>query len=324
MINNWLRLSLAAAALHASVGCTAARSGVEEPSQGVVEYEERTLGFEVGGKLTAVPVARGDRVTDAQLLARLDDELVRASRAARASEADAARAQAALLEAGSRPEEIRSMAARVRAAAAVEAQLRKNLERERTLAGRGVTPQALVDDLESQLSRATAERQSLEQNLSALKRGARSQEVAAAEARAEAARASLKLEEARLARHELRSEGAGQVLDVHAEQGEIVSPGAPVVTIADVRRPYADVFVPEAEMGGLRLNGSAEVRVDALPDALPAKIESIGRRAEFTPRFLFSERERPNLVIRVRVRIDDGGERLHAGLPAFVRFARQP
>ena len=31
----------------------------------------------------------------------------------------------------------------------------------------------------------------------------------------------------------------------------------------------------------------------------------LGRQTEFTPRYLFSERERPNLVVRVRVRIDD-------------------
>jgi hypothetical protein len=35
---------------------------------------------------------------------------------------------------------------------------------------------------------------------------------------------------------------------------------------------------------------------------------------------LFSERERPNLVVRVRVRVEDHDERLHAGVPAFVMF----
>jgi hypothetical protein len=60
------------------------------------------------------------------------------------------------------------------------------------------------------------------------------------------------------------------------------------------------------------------VRVDALGTTLPGHVEHVARKAEFTPRFLFSERERPNLVIRVRVRVDDPGERLHAGVPAFV------
>ena len=41
---------------------------------------------------------------------------------------------------------------------------------------------------------------------------------------------------------------------------------------------------------------------------------------EFTPKFLFSPRERPNLVVRVRVRVDDPERRLHAGVPAFARI----
>ena len=44
----------------------------------------------------------------------------------------------------------------------------------------------------------------------------------------------------------------------------------------------------------------------------------IGRRTEFTPKFLFSDRERPNLVLRVRIRVHDPERRLRAGLPAFV------
>jgi len=45
---------------------------------------------------------------------------------------------------------------------------------------------------------------------------------------------------------------------------------------------------------------------------------------EFTPRFLFSEKERPNLVVRVRIALEDPAEKLHAGVPAFAVFAPAP
>jgi hypothetical protein len=51
-------------------------------------------------------------------------------------------------------------------------------------------------------------------------------------------------------------------------------------------------------------------------------VEHISRTTEFTPRYLFSERERPNLVIRVRLRIEDPERRLHAGVPAFAKIER--
>lgn len=329
MINNsratrWWEWAAACLALSIASGCDTARAQGDAPLQGVIEYEERVLGFEVGGRVASVDVVRGNVLKADQLIARLDDELARATRSARAGEAEAAREQVKLLRAGPRAEEIRSMADRVKAAQAVEDQLRRNLERERGLNKRGVTPSATVDDLQSQLDRATAERQSLEQNLGALRRGARSQEIATAEARADAAESVAKLESARLERHELHADAPGLVLDVHVDPGEIVAPGAPVVTLADTKRPYADVFVPEDKIGGIRLGAPAKARVDSLPEPLPGKVESIGRRSEFTPRFLFSERERPNLVIRVRVRIDDPNERLHAGLPTFIAIERQP
>jgi len=60
------------------------------------------------------------------------------------------------------------------------------------------------------------------------------------------------------------------------------------------------------------------VTVDGLPAPLSGRIEHIFPKTEFTPRYLFSDSERPNLVIRTRVRIDDPKRVLHAGVPAFV------
>jgi HlyD family secretion protein len=91
-----------------------------------------------------------------------------------------------------------------------------------------------------------------------------------------------------------------------------------VCTVADTRHPYADIFVPQGELGGLRVSTPARVMIDASSRSFVARVEDIGRRTEFTPRYLFSERERSQLVVRVRIRIDDPDEALHAGVPAFV------
>ena len=84
--------------------------------QGVVELDERDLGFEVGGRITSIDVKRGEVVHRGQVLAALDDTLERTARQGREAEARAAEAGLALLKAGSRPEEIRSAQAELRAA----------------------------------------------------------------------------------------------------------------------------------------------------------------------------------------------------------------
>ena len=136
------------------------------------------------------------------------------------------------------------------------------------------------------------------------------------------AEAEVALEETRLQRYALRADGPVEVLQVHFELGEMAAIGTPVVTVADTHHPYADVFVPEAEIGGIQVGAPARVRTDAVGHELSGKVERISRRTEFTPRYLFSRGERVNLSMRVRVRIEDPRHELHAGPPAFVRIAR--
>lgn len=303
-------------------GCEAARAGDADVAfQGIVEHEDRTLAFEVPGRLRRLAVERGGQVAAGQVVAELDDSLERPSRDLRAADLRAAEAQVSLLRAGARREEVRGVAAELRAAQAAEARIGRTLGRQRTLLGKGVAPSAGVEDLESELARAQAQREAITEKLTLARRGARPEELEAALARVDAARAGLATVEARLARYVLTSLTAGTVLDVPVHEGEVVGAGAPIATLADTAHPYVDVYVPEGRLQGVRIGVAARVRVDASPTQLRGHIEDVGRTTEFTPRFLFSERERPNLVVRVRVRVDDAASALPAGVPAFVTFA---
>jgi HlyD family secretion protein len=325
MINNrrWLLLPVfgfaaALAATFALPSCENRPIRAEDHLQGVVELDERTLALEVGGRVETVRVRRGDQVVAGQVLLALDDELLETARSAREAEAHAASAQTDLLQAGTRPEEIRSMAAQVKSARASEQNLARTLERERALLDKGVSTRAAVDDLQSRLDAARANRQSLDHKLAALRRGARPEEIEVASARALAADKSAKLEQKRVDRHVLRAPIAGTVLDVHVDKGEVVGAGTPVVTLGDTQRPYVDVFVPIEKLDGVQVGTKGTLRVDGADRAFPGRVDWISRKTEFTPRFLFSERERPNLVVRVRLVIEDPEQRLHAGIPAFA------
>jgi HlyD family secretion protein len=156
--------------------------------------------------------------------------------------------------------------------------------------------------------------------LSALRKGPRAQEIQAGEARLQAADASARASEERISRHVLIADVAAEVLDVPVRHGEFVSAGTTVITVADTEMPYVDVFVPQARMGEVKLGMPVTVLSDVLEDALGGRVEHIGRSLEYTPRFLFSPKERPYLVLRVRVRIADPKKQLHAGIPAFIEL----
>lgn len=300
--------------------CLVACDRGEEPAgyQGVVELDERVLAFEVPGRVIAVNSRRGDAVEPARIVAILDDTQPKATIAIREAEALVAAERAKLVAAGGRGEDIKALEAQIRAARANEQLLTKRSADDSTLVTRGALPRAVADESETRRKTAVAERQALEQHLRELRTGARREEVAGASAQATAATAAVRLETERASRYQLRALVSGEVLDVHVEPGEVVAAGTPVVTVGDTAHPYVDVFVPQQDLAPVKIGVRAQIRVDSTVQPFAGTVEHVSRRTEFTPRYLFSEKERANLVIRVRIRVEDPQHALHAGTPAFV------
>jgi len=310
------------AVLVGALACAACAQGARVPDgyQGIVEYDDRLLAFEVPGRVAEVPAKRGDLVTARQVVARLDDTLQRLTVESREKDQAVAEADLVLLEAGTRKEDVASMADDLKGALAAEDQLRKNDDRIKALVAQAALPQAELERADADLERAVESRKSFEQRLAALRRGARPEEIARARARVDQARSVLALEQERLARYSLRADADGEIVDVEVKAGELASVGTVAVTAADTRHPYVDVFVPQGSTDGVRPGTKATLRVDATSAPFGATVEYVSPETEFTPKFLFSDRERPNLVLRVRLRVDDPERRLHAGIPAFARM----
>jgi HlyD family secretion protein len=316
-----VRIAVALSLLIAAAACRA-RDADADAYQGVVEYEERDLAFEVSGRVQELAVHEGDALPPGALIARVDPELEQSALSASEAERRAAEAQLALVRAGARPEDLRALRARLDAARASERLLRTSADRAHQLYEGHAAPRATLDEADAELARAEAERRAAEETLQAATNGARRQEVAQAADRAAAATASSELARRRVARYELRALEPSEVLEVHLRAGETAAVGQPVVTVADTGHPYADVFVPQGNLGGIRVGAPARARVDSLAREVTGRVERVLRRTEFTPRYIFSRDERSNLVVRVRIRFDDPERALHAGVPLFARIAR--
>jgi len=286
--------------------------------QGVIEHDERHLGFQVGGQLEEIRFRRGDLIEQADLIAVLDDTAELPILRAREADLARARANAALVYAGPRVEEVRATVADLDGARARLKDAKSNLDRNVTLFEEGATTATLVSDLEAAYAGARARVRMLEQQLKELRKGARPEELAAADAEVRAAEAAVAAEHERLALYSMHATSRVTVLDIPVRVGEVLAAGATVLTVADTTHPYVDVFVPQQDLSGLAIGTPARIRVDAEAETFEGRLEHIAPTTEFTPRFLFSPRERSNLVVRVRVRIDDPKQRLHAGVPAFA------
>src|SRR5262249_732321 len=162
-----------------------------EPFQGVVEFDDRVIGFELGGRVDEGAVERGQEGQAGAALARLDGGLEGPDRDPRAAEPLAAHAQPKPPRKGARSARRRASEGEIAGVGAQEQTLAKNVSRQEQLERAGAAPAVTLDDLTAEL-RATSERRiAQEQRFKALRSGARSEEIAAADAQAQAAAAAL-------------------------------------------------------------------------------------------------------------------------------------
>ncbi len=317
-----LSASMAALLVTGAAGCGGEPDLTQGSYQGVVEFEERQLAFELPGRLMQLAVAEGDQVEPGTLIGRLDDTLARLQHDAASAAARAAQARLDLLYAGTREEEVKAAFAQLKAARAGQAFAYGELNRARGLVESGAGTPEELDARSNAYEQAVALVEQLEQQLKAAELGPRAEEIRAAEAQAEQSAAAQRSSAELVKRHLLKATLAGEVLHLPAEPGEQLAGGSPVAVLADPTRPFVDVFVAQAELSRFHVGGAVTVRTDGLGAPLQGAVEHIARTTEFTPRFLFSERERPHLVVRVRVRIADPEKRIRSGIPAFVTLAK--
>ncbi len=267
----------------------------------------------------------------------------------REAEARAARAQAQLadLVAGSRPEEIEQARAALRNAMVNREWTQRELHRARELFVKDLIAAQEVDRAKQaydsaaaseaaarerlalleagprphEVEAARAELRAARERVELLRAGARPQEVEAARARGAEARAALELARARLAESRISSPLTGLVLRKNVEVGETVSPGVSILTLMDPGDVWVRVYVPETDVGRVKLGQEAAITVDAYPDrAFAGRVSEIASEAEFTPKNVQTRKERVNLVFRVKIAVDSPEGVLKPGLPADARI----
>ena len=97
----------------------------------------------------------------------------------------------------------------------------------------------------------------------------KTQQVAAAQAAVEEARANVAFELAQYNKSIIRTPISGTITSLSAQRGDTVAAGlsAPtLVTVVDLKRLQVDAYVDETDIGDVRLGQAAKVTVDAYPN----------------------------------------------------------
>jgi len=110
----------------------------------------------------------------------------------------------------------------------------------------------------------------------------------------------------------------GTVTTRMVDTGEVIAAGAPLLELVDLDRLYLKVYVPEVQIGKVRLGLPARVHTDAFPDQpFDATVRYIASKAEFTPKEVQTPDERVKLIYAVKLYLTANPDhRLTPGLPA--------
>jgi HlyD family secretion protein len=140
-----------------------------------------------------------------------------------------------------------------------------------------------------------------------------------AAAQADAERFRNQLEEARANRRDLQviAPFGGTVATRTAEPGEVVMAGTPVITLIDLTRVYLRAFVPEGQIGRVRVGQSARVYLDSAPSTpIEAVVSRIDPEASFTPENTYFREDRVKQVVGVKLLLNGAVGFAKPGMPA--------
>jgi multidrug resistance efflux pump len=177
------------------------------------------------------------------------------------------------------------------------------------------------------IAEATAELARAKAHFELLKHGTREEDKAIAAA--QVAEIKGKLQEIEVNRREavVRAPGPAVVEVLAVRKGDLVPPNQPVLRILRDDDQWVKVFVPETELGKVRLGQQVEVTNDAYPGRrFPGTVIQIAAVSEFTPRNVQSIDERRHQVFAVKVRVDNREGVFKSGMAAevFIPLAGAP
>jgi HlyD family secretion protein len=159
----------------------------------------------------------------------------------------------------------------------------------------------------------------MEANYRLLELGTRYEERDEAAARVAEMRGKLREIEVNLQEAIVKAPEPAVVEVLAVRKGDLVQPGQPILRVLRRADLWVKVYVPETDLGRVRLNQTVEVTVDSYSDRrFQGKIIQIGSESEFTPRNVQSVDERRHQVFGVKVRIDDPQGVFKSGMAAEV------
>ena len=304
--------------------------GANDPSaafslSGNVDVHQVELAFRVSGRISAVKVQEGDKVSAGQVLALLDPVPFQTD--VNSARADLAQAQAQLdkTRRGFRVEEVEQARANVAQRAADLENAQVTLRRQQQLVASGLVTHQQIDDAEARVHMSEAALAASRGQLTLELHGSRIEDIEAQEATVASAQARLEKAQTALADATLLAPSNG-IISVRArEPGAIVQAGQTVYALTLNDPVWIRAYVSQPRLGRIKPGMVVKLTIDSMPGKhYDGTVGFISPEAEFTPKTVQTEQVRDDLVYRIRVIASDPDNVFRQGMPVTVLIAAAP
>jgi len=292
---------------------------------GNIEAHESLISFKVQGRIVDLPVEEGQQVEQGALLARLEDADFKQK--VRIDETGVAvrESDLALTLAGTREQEVKASHQAVLDAQADLAQKKADNDRAVELFSKDEISAQDRDLAETALKRSAANFAAAQQRYNEAVEGSRKEDIAIARANLAQANANLGLSRIDESYTTLYAPTTGVITVRQAELGEVVAPGSPVVTLADLDHIWLRAYIAETDLGKIHWGQDAGITTDTYPGKqYHGRISFISSSAEFTPKSVQTTQERVTLVYRIKIDVDNPNHELKPGMPADAHLVLNP
>jgi len=309
---------------------------------GTVDANEVVVSSRIPGRIQQLTVDEGDSVTAGELIATIQSEDLAAAR--NAAEATAASQHFKLQQTqdtqqqtqGSTTSQVANAQAQLQVAQASLLQAQAQYQQQaadsnRTvaLAKQGVMSRQASEEAAASLHAAQAAVDAARQSVAAaeaslklaqantLQAQAAAKTVASTRSEVQSAKALLNQAQVELGYANVVAPISGKINVRAARQGEVVSPGTPIVTITDLTQTWVYAPLPETEADSVQLGDSLRV---VMPSGatIQGKVINKSAEADFATQRDVSRRKRDIKTIQLKLLIDNPGMKFVPGMTAEV------
>jgi multidrug resistance efflux pump len=150
--------------------------------------------------------------------------------------------------------------------------------------------------------------------------GTREEDKREAEARLAESEARLREIEVNIQEAVVRAPERAVIEVLAVRKGDLVPPNQPILRVLKADDLWVKVYVPETELGKVRLHQKVQVTIDSYPGRkFQGTVFQIASISEFTPRNIQSADERRHQVFGIKVRVDNSLGIFKSGMAAEVR-----